>query len=82
MKVNKSNLKLVPEKIIVTPQALYIFDQKDKMKYRYTVNQITGLACFPGMDNVLLIKFEDNKKGDLLFSLNSDMVKFDFFFFF
>jgi len=75
MKVNKSNLKLVPEKLILTTQALYILDEKDKMKYRFTNNQISGLSCFPGKDQILVIKFSDNKKGDILVSLDSAMIE-------
>jgi len=75
LKINRSNGKLTERTFVITNQAIYYLEKFDKLKYRVPHAQVTGISCFPGIDGVLILKLEGNKKGDFMMVANNALVR-------
>ena len=75
LKINRSNGKLTERTFVITNQAIYYLEKFDKLKYRVPHGQVTGISCFPGIDGVLILKLEGNKKGDFMMVANTALVR-------
>jgi len=75
LKVHRSSAKATERTMVVTDQAIYLLEKHDRLKYRVGLNQVVGINCFPGLDSVLVVKLEGNKKGDFFVVVNNGIVR-------
>ena len=76
LKINRSSGKLTERTFVITNQAVYFLEKFDKLKYRVPHAQVTGISCFPGIDGILILKLEGNKKGDFMMVANTALVRY------